>query len=191
MPPPPLANNSDAAIVEVAQWFVEGYIQTEAYSSVQMVDYVAQLNKIDIQDVFKTPGILKQRFDLNTFNYQNMGKHLSNFSCQYSGRCTSFAFKIAKALEKYYYPVFEFEFYDVGRHRLARCKNTGLVIDSSSEEGAFILPNGGKNTNEKGRVWTYSTQGSVWKNVNSAGKPLVCNLRLVLPSESSANQFLL
>ncbi|KAI1381936.1 hypothetical protein F4677DRAFT_10231 [Hypoxylon crocopeplum] len=35
--------------------------------------------------------------------------------------------------------VFSFRYYDVGRHRVARCKNTGVFIDSSSEVGAVYL----------------------------------------------------
>lgn len=35
--------------------------------------------------------------------------------------------------------MFLFRFYDVGKHRVARCEKTGVLIDSSSEVGAAVL----------------------------------------------------
>ncbi|KAK0717807.1 hypothetical protein B0T26DRAFT_740999 [Lasiosphaeria miniovina] len=65
-----------------------------------------------------------------------------------SGRCTSFAVKAINNLNAHKdakgNPIFKFEIYDLYRHRVARCRNTGIVLDSSSSipGGAFILPEG-------------------------------------------------
>ncbi len=65
-------------------------------------------------------------------------------------RCTSFAIQAAQIIEGFQIlrevPVesrFEFEFYDVEGHRLARCKKTGLAIDSTSRKGPVVVPTGG------------------------------------------------
>lgn len=57
-------------------------------------------------------------------------------------RCTSFAVKVVSPLEKQSSGTFKFDIYDLGRHRVARCEKTGILIDSSSKNGAFPLPEG-------------------------------------------------
>lgn len=59
-----------------------------------------------------------------------------------TGRCTSFAVNVTYLLERTYPGVYDFQIYDLGRHRVARCKKTGILIDSSSAKGAFVLPEG-------------------------------------------------
>lgn len=56
-----------------------------------------------------------------------------------TGRCTSFAVKVIEILNTRHPGMFDFKFYDVGRHRVARCQNTGVLIDSSSNVGAVVL----------------------------------------------------
>lgn len=84
-----------------------------------------------------------------------------NLFNKYTGRCTSFALTCVQNLEcltpttsdnENYW---DFKFYDLGGHRIARCENTGVVIDSSSEEGAVVVNEGkdawnrvGENANE-------------------------------------------
>jgi hypothetical protein len=63
-----------------------------------------------------------------------------------TGRCTSFAIQTATRLERQHLNVFDFDFYKLGNHHLARCKNTGMVIDSSSKRGAFALQPGEETT---------------------------------------------
>ncbi|ROV88652.1 hypothetical protein VMCG_10300 [Cytospora schulzeri] len=57
-----------------------------------------------------------------------------------TGRCTSFTVKIISELEKKHPKAYDFRIYDLGRHRIARCEKTGVLIDSSSLQGAFKLP---------------------------------------------------
>jgi hypothetical protein len=58
-----------------------------------------------------------------------------------TGRCTSLAVKAVHNLGR---PAYDWCIYDLEGHRVARCRRTGIVIDSSStvEDGAFILPEG-------------------------------------------------
>lgn len=59
-----------------------------------------------------------------------------------TGRCTSFAVKVIYLLERQSPGKFKFRIYDIGRHRVGRCEKTGILIDSSSKNGAFPLPEG-------------------------------------------------
>jgi len=63
-----------------------------------------------------------------------------------TGRCTSFAIQTARRLENQHLNIFDFDFYKLGIHHLARCKKTGIVIDSSSKRGAFVLQPGEEMT---------------------------------------------
>ncbi|KAK4150845.1 hypothetical protein C8A00DRAFT_36535 [Chaetomidium leptoderma] len=88
-----------------------------------------------------------------------------------TGRCTSLAVKAVYDLSRLdlkhkttKQPLFNFCIYDLGRHRIARCRNTGIVIDSSSSMpgGAFDLQEGTWQRFEE-------TQAS-WKFKNSESK---------------------
>jgi hypothetical protein len=59
-----------------------------------------------------------------------------------TGRCTSFAIQTVDAIQSQHKGSFNFDYYRLGNHHLARCKNTGTVIDSSCKKGAFILQGG-------------------------------------------------
>ncbi len=64
-----------------------------------------------------------------------------------TGRCTSLAVKVVDSLaanEAQGDLVYDWCIYDLGRHRIARCLKTGVVIDSSSTivGGAFLLREG-------------------------------------------------
>lgn len=48
-----------------------------------------------------------------------------------TGRCTSFAVNVTYTLERKFPGVYDFQIYDLGRHRVARCQKTGILIDSS------------------------------------------------------------
>lgn len=52
--------------------------------------------------------------------------------------------KIARMVTREYLDSFHFNYYQLGSHQIARCKLTGIVIDSSSERGAFELLEGKK-----------------------------------------------
>ncbi|KAH6619653.1 hypothetical protein B0J18DRAFT_434665 [Chaetomium sp. MPI-SDFR-AT-0129] len=83
-----------------------------------------------------------------------------------SGRCTSFTIRIVRHLQELSSPSFDFRFYDLGRHRVARCAKTGILIDSSSTVGVLVLKDGDD--------WEVLEEGQPnqrkWKWVDSVSK---------------------
>ncbi|KAK7403705.1 hypothetical protein QQX98_010508 [Neonectria punicea] len=64
-----------------------------------------------------------------------------------TGRCTSFCLKVSHGLEHLggvHQDTFRCGVFDINHHRLSRCVNTGIVIDSSSQDGAFVVPTTGE-----------------------------------------------
>jgi len=77
-----------------------------------------------------------------------------------TGRCTSFAIQTVNAISYRYPSLFDFSYYRLGNHHLARCKKTGVVINSSCKMGAFVLEEGEDmathSTNPNGiYTWTF------------------------------------
>ncbi|KAI2613393.1 hypothetical protein GGR54DRAFT_326949 [Hypoxylon sp. NC1633] len=123
-----------------------------------MMNAIATDLGLETRDILENPKKLR-KFDLKSVTQTTLCQppFLSTWSCR-TGRCTSFALNVAHCLEMKYPTVFNFDYYDVRKHRVARCKNTGVLIDSSLASGAVYL----KETKEwttisglKGR-WTYS-----------------------------------
>ncbi|KAK4209175.1 hypothetical protein QBC37DRAFT_404553 [Rhypophila decipiens] len=56
-----------------------------------------------------------------------------------TGRCTPFTIQTINRLNREHPGSYNFHIYRLGNHHLARCSRTGIVIDSSSKSGAFIL----------------------------------------------------
>jgi hypothetical protein len=68
-------------------------------------------------------------------------------------------------------PEFNFKFYDFGIHHLARCQNTGIVIDSDSPKGLVIVQDGGcaiLKDDPRQREWIYKSGRSEWGFRNRA-----------------------
>jgi hypothetical protein len=63
-----------------------------------------------------------------------------------TGRCTSFAIQTVRALNEKHKDIFDFKYYRVGNHHLARCEKTNVVIDSTHEPK--LLEKGGWIINE-------------------------------------------
>ncbi|GAB1311006.1 hypothetical protein MFIFM68171_01216 [Madurella fahalii] len=59
-----------------------------------------------------------------------------------SGRCTSFTLRVVRQLQEYDAASFDFKFYDLNGHRVARCAKTGILIDSSSAVEVLVLKDG-------------------------------------------------
>lgn len=96
-----------------------------------------------------------------------------------TGRCTSLAVKVVngvadkKANGKL---VYDWCIYDLGRHRIARCRNTGIVIDSSSTiaGGAFVLQEGQWQRFDKTNAsWKYKNSESKFERNGNANGPVV------------------
>ena len=94
------------------------------------------------------------------------------------GRCTSFAIQTVKdfVTPGYHRGTYNFHFYELGFHRVARCKNTGIMIDSSSSQGAFILREGGWDTFTGIAKWRWNPRRSRFEKTTTSGES-----RLVRP----------
>lgn len=133
----------DLADATWKQVFQEG-----PYTAVVMIDYLrAQAGHADWSVVLKAgytnkkgltglaPAALKKEAI-------KKDKNLNVIWGGKTGRCTSFAVKVLDQLEKKSPGTFDFKIYDIGRHRVARCAKTEVLIDSSAKDGAFALPEG-------------------------------------------------
>ncbi|KAI1179111.1 hypothetical protein F4777DRAFT_18248 [Nemania sp. FL0916] len=117
----------------------------QPFHTLSMVLWLMWTFKITPNSLWETPKSLKkfsvaegQVDDIAMFWLISMG-----------GRCTTFTIQVAEALTEAQragglpkFQRFRWEFYSVGRHRLARCRNTGLVIHSSSLSGFITLKPG-------------------------------------------------
>jgi hypothetical protein len=105
---------------------------------------------------------------------QIKGKHdinkMQEIWARNTGRCTSFAVKAVSSLESKS-TKYKFEIYDLQGHRVARCRNTGVVIDSSSRipGGAFVLLEGGWARFEKTDAsWKFKSSESKFESQGNA-----------------------
>ncbi|KAI1138403.1 hypothetical protein F5Y05DRAFT_38354 [Hypoxylon sp. FL0543] len=127
--------------IDIATEVWKQTFQNGPYSSFHMLDVIANSLGLSYRDILTSPEKLK-RFKHTSVTQENLYEppFLSTWSRD-TGRCTSFALKVAHRLEAEYPNRYSFQYYDVGRHRVARCKNTGILIDSSSRFGSAALLN--------------------------------------------------
>lgn len=163
-----MSNEQHTTPLQKAQVLMESMSAMEAYTSLPMVEYLRKTFGLSIGEILEAPKLLGTRFDKSAFNNREMQHSLRRFWLSQSGRCTTFAVKVAAALEKVHPSVFKFEMYDVGRHRLARCSRTGVVIDSSQTPGAFLMSEGALLSDGEGRHWKYSSGKSGFRNEKSS-----------------------
>lgn len=117
------------------------------------------------QDIEHTKGPYPNHFD-TTWNLK-------------TGRCTSFALGVVDWLERMAPPdvpgYWDFQFYDLNGHRVARCKRTGLLVDSSSRNGALVL--------KEDEEWlTFDGSDQSWKWSKGESKFQSGNKKLVIGS---------
>ena len=111
------------------------------YTSFVMFQYIMTRLEKTHQDCARTEKVLQ------TIKHENLEPEDIDGPMAYTwnlktGRCTSFALKVVSLLESRHQNIFDFRFHDLKGHRAARCLKTGVVIDSSSMTGAFVLPEG-------------------------------------------------
>lgn len=145
----------DALQVSQAEW--RRVYCEDPHTSFPMVEALMIKLAISYTDLLKNPRILIQKLQGHQpldFDFQDLARK--------PGRCTSFAIKVAMNLEATHPETFKFEYFHLGRsgsqpgrsgHRLARCMNTGVLIDSTSDKGVTIMEEGGD--------WMDSYQGRV------------------------------
>lgn len=85
-----------------------------------------------------------------------------------TGTCTALAMNASRELMEKYPGVYDFLLYDVGNHKLARCINTGVVVDSASRHGAYLVLPGQEWTRGK-MVYKWDVYGSGTKTNTETG----------------------
>lgn len=140
----PIQQATEQANVVWKQVFEEG-----PYTALVMIDYLRykaniagwnEVLKLGVKQ--KTLVALSQMADKREAMMKD--PDLNRIWAGQTGRCTSFAVKVISLLERQSPGIFNFNIYDIGHHRVARCHKTGILIDSSSKVGAFPLPEGKK-----------------------------------------------
>jgi len=146
---------------------------TGPYASFDMIDYLIKKVRIgqtsnhparagNMQDFLRRQNILES-VSSEVMKDDSMDQGLKKLWKGHTGFCTSFAIKVVEILKKEQPPgTFNFEYYDFGNHRIARCTKTKIVIDSSALR-AFELKDG-QEVIIKERSWYYSKSESKFKN---------------------------
>ncbi len=71
---------------------------------------------------------------------------------------------MVRRLEEYWPDAYDFKYYDLKGHRVARCARSGILIDSSSSKGAIQLGV------EGGEWFTFDEVWPRWKWLNDTSK---------------------
>jgi hypothetical protein len=120
------------------------------YTSFDMIQYLIgkcqirgsnnqPLGQATMEDFLRGPRLLESisAEELSTDILDPNGLH--PLFARRTGLCTSFAIKVVHTLKKEAPAgTHEFAFYDIGWHRVARCKKTKIVIDSSAREPRLL-----------------------------------------------------
>lgn len=137
----PAAHAFSDPLSEANRVFKTTFIQGP-YSAYNMLDYLRQKAGVSWEDVLRH-GIKRA---LGSVTRQDiLNDKTPAFEATWrgvAGRCTSFAVQVTTILHARYPGVFDFDIYDLGKHRVARCKKTSILIDSSANQGAILLPEG-------------------------------------------------
>lgn len=138
------------------------------YTSFDMIDYMIKKLQVDNparqgnkQDFLRHQNILES-VRRERMEHDQIDAGLKGLWNGRTGFCTSFAIKVVRTLESRHPGTFSFDYYDFGNHRIARCKKTKIVIDSSASH-AFVLEDGKPMTIKK-RTWYYDKSESKFKN---------------------------
>lgn len=113
------------------------FFGSEAFTSLPIADFVMSTTKTSYKDYLQNPFDLKKKIDMKSLQTN------PNLEVLYKGpgRCATFAVKVCKELEDKHAGKYDFKYFSLGNHRIARCAKTKVVIDSSSKQGAFVLKN--------------------------------------------------
>ncbi|KAF1933184.1 uncharacterized protein M421DRAFT_191364 [Didymella exigua CBS 183.55] len=161
----------------------------QPYNSFFMVSWLLHLAGRSAEDLWQNPRILR-RYPVQE---DDMDRDTIYALVSNGGRCTTFTIQVAQELEDRQdrgdlrgLQKFEWRYHDVGRHRIARCENTGLVIHSSSPQGFLTVPPGPAgmtldlDTDDgvpRAETLIYSDGISKWKRLRDAEiKSLVSNM---------------
>ena len=140
------------------------------YTTFWMVDYLLYKSVVSYADLLDDPNILRKGKVTNSDIQNSITEDLSFLSIL-PGRCTSFAIQVSSHLEELPHN-FDFEYYDLNGHRVARCKLTGILIDSGGPNGPINLPDGKKVAavdDPRKRKWSYESGSFTYSSKNRRG----------------------
>lgn len=143
------------------------HFNAEPYTSFVMVDYLLQNAGISYAELWTSPNTLTKKFTKSTV----LGTNWTLPIFYSPGRCTTFALRMEELLCEV--PGMDVEFHHTQRHRLGRCKKTGMLIDTNSLGGPFILVEGAEVKRKKGdrpQNFKYLSGTSIYTTENSGGK---------------------
>jgi hypothetical protein len=80
---------------------------------------------------------------------------------------------VVHRLEEHYPNIYDFKYYNLSGHRVARCARSGVLIDSSSTRGAIVLLDGSDWVTFENALprWKWSGGTSRFQGENRLGQP--------------------
>ncbi|KAB8221901.1 hypothetical protein BDV33DRAFT_201902 [Aspergillus novoparasiticus] len=126
------------------------------YSNFLQGEYLVNKSGEPWGSILKDKNLLKKKIKIENLTKDQSTAFIRTWWA--AGRCTSFATRIVRQLQEYSSASFDFKFYDLNGHRVARCMKTGILIDSSSATGVLVLNDGDDWTTIAG-----DTRNRQWK----------------------------
>ncbi|KAF5025339.1 hypothetical protein F66182_2578 [Fusarium sp. NRRL 66182] len=137
---PVILNMSTARTLGTREW--ERAHADTAYTSIYQMDFMIRESGVSYTQIVRDPVKALAGIDR---------AKLQGWIIKTEGGQT-LALIAAKRLEASPNSTFDFQYYDLNNHRLARCKNEHVLLDSSSKEGAVLV--------RPGQTWTESHRGN-------------------------------
>ena len=139
-------NKQPYSSIEMTNWLVnESQSTTDRVNESQSTTDPVKESQSKTDQLWQNPLLLKNV----SVKDEELDDDTLNGLVSSCGRCTTFTLQVAHALEDQQimrqttgFPKFRWEYHDVSGHRLARCKNSGLVIHSRSPKGFLTVPPG-------------------------------------------------
>lgn len=131
---PPTFTTIQVAKLTAANAFLSLFKST-AFSGFEVMDYLLRKASATWDEFLGHAKVLKERLNLKNDLKEMFGDFDVNQTSM--GGCTVLTVQLTRLVENSI-PA-DFEYFSVGKHTLARDKVTGLVIDSSSVSGPFVV----------------------------------------------------
>lgn len=145
------------------------------YTSLKMMEVIVSTLELSPGDILVAPELLRAypREAVTETNFRI--PPISTIWKSETGRCTSFAVKVAEELNGSLADgtSFAFRYFDARGHRVARCENTNILVDSLSEDGAQVLLPGQNWVNCNGDRGRWKIIDGISKYETRDGVPLV------------------
>ncbi|KAL8880115.1 MAG: hypothetical protein Q9198_002412, partial [Flavoplaca austrocitrina] len=139
--------HSNKVLYEFAQEMWKDVFENNAYTNFPQIQYLKDKAEVSWAKLLQDSKLLSKKVTKDVieqdFSYENVLTW-----AKYTGRCTTFAVAVVRRLEEDYPGAYDFKYYDLGGHCVARCAKTGILIDSSSKKGAIRLKDGEWSTVE-------------------------------------------